>query len=118
PVPCRRGNTSGSGTLLQRQPLFLRQVHQVHTPGLPLFPQLTPTGYLEALSAETSRNPSEIAAEATRLYVGGDRLRRILRNPSVRALYDELAKEDAALAEEGIGEYLGLVTDADGNLPE
>jgi hypothetical protein len=50
--------------------------------------------------------------------VGGDRLRRILRNPSVRALYDELAKEDAALAEEGIGEYLGLVTDADGNLPE
>lgn len=48
-----------------------------------------------------------------RKYVETVRLRRALEDPALSELYQELADEDSALAEEGIAEYGRLLKSAD-----
>lgn len=70
---------------------------------------------LGAISAESHRDPSEVAAEAIRRYVSQGAVQRALRDPRVQALYRELASEDFVLAEAGMAEYGALLDDADRN---
>ena len=72
---------------------------------------------LKAFSGESRRDTSEIVAEAIRRYLGEDPARRTLDAPSLRVLYEELAAEDLALSEAGIGEYMAMVSDADRTTP-
>jgi hypothetical protein len=55
---------------------------------------------LESLCAAQGRAKSEVVSEIVRRYVQTARLRRSLGDPTLTRLYEELASEDAALAEE------------------
>jgi hypothetical protein len=57
---------------------------------------------LEALCAAQGRNKSDVVSEVVRGYVETARLRCVLEDPALAQLYEELAGEDTALAEEGI----------------
>jgi len=68
---------------------------------------------LEALCAAEGRDKSDVVTEAVRKYVETARLRRALADPVLTRLYEELADEDSALAEEDIAEYGRLLKSAD-----
>jgi metal-responsive CopG/Arc/MetJ family transcriptional regulator len=68
---------------------------------------------LEALCAAEGRDKSDVVTEAVRKYVETARLRRALEDPVLTQLYEELAGEDSALAEEDIAEYGRLLKSAD-----
>jgi predicted DNA-binding protein len=68
---------------------------------------------LEALCAAEGRDKDDVVGEVVRKYVETVRLRRALEDPALSELYQELADEDSALAEEGIVEYARLLKSAD-----
>jgi predicted transcriptional regulator len=68
---------------------------------------------LEALCVAEGRDKSDVVTEAVRKYVETARLRRALEDPALIRLYEELAGEDRALAEEDIAEYGRLLKSAD-----
>ena len=68
---------------------------------------------LAALCAEQGRNETEVVADVLRRYVETERLKRMLEDPALAQLYEELAAEDRALAEEGMAEYQQTLQEAD-----
>ncbi len=68
---------------------------------------------LEALCAAEGRDMGDVVTEVVRKYVETVRLRRALEDPALTRLYEELAGDDAALAEENIAEYGRLLKSAD-----
>ena len=68
---------------------------------------------LEALCAAEGRDKSDVVTEVVRKYVETVRLRRALEDPALTRLYEELADDDAALADENIAEYGRLLKSAD-----
>jgi hypothetical protein len=68
---------------------------------------------LAALRAEQGRNEPEVVADVLRRYVETERLKRMLQDPALAQLYEELAAEDKALAEEGVSEYQQTLQEAD-----
>jgi hypothetical protein len=64
------------------------------------------------LDAE-GRDKGDVVTEVVRKYVETVRLRRALEDPALTRLYEELAGDDAALAEENIAEYGRLLKSAD-----
>ena len=68
---------------------------------------------LEALCAAEGRDKGDLVIEVVRKYVETARLRRALVDPGLTRLYEELAGEDSALAEENIAEYRRLLKSAD-----
>ncbi len=68
---------------------------------------------LAALCAEQGRNETEVVADVLRRYVETERLKRVLQDPALAQLYEELAAEDQALAEEGMSEYQQTLQEAD-----
>ncbi len=68
---------------------------------------------LEALCAAEGRDKGDVVTEVVRQYVETVRLRRALEDPALTRLYEELAGDDAALAEENIAEYGPLLKSAD-----
>src|SRR5207244_859574 len=60
---------------------------------------------LEAVSAEQGRGKADLVVDIVRRYIETDRLRRTLEDPALVALYQQLAPEDKALAEEGLADY-------------
>lgn len=68
---------------------------------------------LDALCAAQGRHKGEVVNEVVRLYVVAARLLRALEDPTLTHLYEELAPEDVALADEGIAEYREFLKSAD-----
>jgi antitoxin component of RelBE/YafQ-DinJ toxin-antitoxin module len=68
---------------------------------------------LAALCAEQGRRETEVVADVLRRYVETERLKRMLEDPALAQLYEELAAEDKALAEEGMAEYQQTLREAD-----
>ena len=68
---------------------------------------------LEAVSSGLGRLKIDLAADVLSKYVRAERLRQSLQNPSLVALYQELATEDVALAEEGMADYQQGLEQAD-----
>ena len=68
---------------------------------------------LEVLCAAEGRDKGDVVTEVVRKYVETARLRRALGDPALTRLYEELAGEDSALAEENIAEYRRLLKSAD-----
>jgi predicted DNA-binding protein len=60
---------------------------------------------LEAVCQEQGRTKAELIAEIVRKYLEAEKLRDALADPALVALYEELAPEDIALAEQGLAEY-------------
>ncbi len=69
---------------------------------------------LAALRAEQGRNETEVVADVLRRYVETERLKRMLQDPALARLYEELAAEDKALAEEGMSEHQRTLQDLRG----
>jgi len=72
---------------------------------------------LEAVSAEQGRGKADLVVDIVRRYIETDRLRRTLEDPALVALYQRLAPEDQALAEEGLTEYQQMLAAADQLMP-
>lgn len=68
---------------------------------------------LETFSVGQGRLKTDLAAEVLGKYVRAERLRQSLQDPSLVALYQELAGEDLALAEAGMGDYQRGLQEAD-----
>lgn len=68
---------------------------------------------LEAVCAEQGRDKAEVVTEVVRKYVETERLKRTLQDPSLAELYQQLAGEDVALAEEGMADYHQMLEEAD-----
>jgi predicted transcriptional regulator len=68
---------------------------------------------LEAVCTEQRRSKADVARDALRAYLQTQRLRRALQEPGLAGLYEELAAEDATLAEEGMAEYQHMLEAAD-----
>ncbi len=68
---------------------------------------------LEAVSSGLGRLKIDLAADVLSKYVRAERLRQSLQNPFLVALYQELAMEDVALAEEGMADYQRGLEQAD-----
>ena len=68
---------------------------------------------LEAVSVGKGRAKADIITQVLRQYVQTERLRQSLQDPALVALYQELAEEDVQLAEEGMGDYQRMLTEAD-----
>jgi len=68
---------------------------------------------LEAVCAERGLTKHQLAADLLRRYVEAEQLKRTLQDPDLVALYQELASEDVALAEEGMAEYKQMLEAAD-----
>lgn len=68
---------------------------------------------LEAVCREQGRNKDEVVGEVVRRYVETERLKRTLQDPALAALYQQLAAEDLALAEEGMTEFQHMLDQAD-----
>jgi predicted transcriptional regulator len=68
---------------------------------------------LDALCAAQGRHKGDVVTEVVRRYVEAARLRHALEDPALAHLYEELAPEDVALAEEGLAEYGRLLKSAD-----
>ena len=60
---------------------------------------------LDAVSLEQGRRKAELVVDIVRKYVGAEQLKRTLQDPALVALYEQLAAEDLALAEQGMGDY-------------
>jgi len=68
---------------------------------------------LEAVCKDQGRDKAEVVMDIVRKHVEAEQLRRTLQNPALAELYQQLAAEDVALAEEGMAEYQQLVKEAD-----
>ena len=68
---------------------------------------------LEAVCKDQGRDKAEVVIGIVHKYVEAERLRRTLQDPALAELYQQLAAEDVALAEEGMAEYQQLVKEAD-----
>ena len=68
---------------------------------------------LAAVCAQQGRSKTEVVAELLRKYLESERLKRTLQDPALAELYQQLAPEDVALAEEGISEYQHMLEQAD-----
>ncbi|MBK5291930.1 MAG: hypothetical protein JJE04_09675 [Acidobacteriia bacterium] len=68
---------------------------------------------LATLSAEQGRNKADVVADVLSKYLEAERLKRILHDPLLARTYEQLAAEDAALAEEGIFDYHRILDEAD-----
>jgi hypothetical protein len=68
---------------------------------------------LDALCAERGHDKGTLITDIVRKYVETERLKRALQDPALLTLYQELAAEDLALAEEGMAEYQQIVNEAD-----
>ena len=68
---------------------------------------------LAAICAEGGRSKTELVTDVLRKYLESERLKRMLQDPAVAELYQQLAVEDLALAEEGISEYRDMLEQAD-----
>ncbi len=68
---------------------------------------------LEAVCAEQRRDKADLIREVVRRYVEAERLRRTLEDPTLGDLYQQLAAEDVALAEEDMASYHQMLKEAD-----
>jgi len=68
---------------------------------------------LEDVSARMGRDKAQVAGDVLRRYIRAEKLRYSLEDPSLAALYQELAAEDVALAEEGMADYAEALAAAD-----
>jgi hypothetical protein len=68
---------------------------------------------LDLLSAGQGRPKADVVKDILRQYVETERLKRALQDPALAQLYQQLAAEDTALAEEGLAGYQQLLTEAD-----
>lgn len=68
---------------------------------------------LETVCAERGRDKTDVVREVVRKYVEVERLKRSLQDPSLAELYQQLAAEDVALAEEGMASYRQMLEEAD-----
>ena len=60
---------------------------------------------LDAVSREQGVGKAELVVDIVRKYVEAERLKSTLQDPALIALYEQLAAEDVALAEEGMADY-------------
>ena len=82
-------------------------------PTLPLLLDEDLNAALEAASAQEGRDKTEVVTEALRRYLDFQQRSRHLLDPSLAALYRQLADEDVALAEAGIADYATGLAEAD-----
>ena len=68
---------------------------------------------LELVSSRKGRAKSDVVIEALRQYVKTEQRKQQLQNPALIALYQQLADEDTALAEEGMDGYCQQLVAAD-----
>jgi predicted transcriptional regulator len=68
---------------------------------------------LEAVCAEQGRDKIDVITDIVRKFVEAERLRRSLQDPTLAELYQQLAAEDIALAEEGMAEYQQRLEETD-----
>jgi metal-responsive CopG/Arc/MetJ family transcriptional regulator len=68
---------------------------------------------LDAVSREQGMGKAELVIDILRRYVETEQLKRSLEDPTLIALYEQLAAEDMALAEQGIGDYSRVLHAAD-----
>jgi predicted DNA-binding protein len=68
---------------------------------------------LEAVCAEQGRDKIDVVTDIVRKFVEAERLRRSLQDPALAELYQQLATEDIALAEEGMAEYQQRLEETD-----
>jgi metal-responsive CopG/Arc/MetJ family transcriptional regulator len=60
---------------------------------------------LDMVCAEQGLKKADLVVDIVRKYVETERLKRALQDPSLAALYEQLADEDVSLAEEGMADY-------------
>jgi hypothetical protein len=60
---------------------------------------------LAAVSAARGLDETTLASDVLRKFLKAEQLKRTLDDPALAALYEQLAAEDLALAEEGVAEY-------------
>jgi predicted transcriptional regulator len=68
---------------------------------------------LEAVCKGLGRDKADVVTDIVRKYVETERVKHALRDPALVALYEQLAAEDVALAEEGMAEYRGMLEATD-----
>jgi hypothetical protein len=68
---------------------------------------------LEAVCAEQGLKKADLVIDIVRKYVETERLKRLLQDLSLVALYQQLADEDVSLAEEGLAEYPPILAASD-----
>ena len=68
---------------------------------------------LEAVCKGLGRDKTDVVADVVRKYVETERLRSALQAPELVELYQQVAPEDVALAEEGIAEYQRILKATD-----
>jgi metal-responsive CopG/Arc/MetJ family transcriptional regulator len=68
---------------------------------------------LDVVCAEHGLKKTELVVDIVRKYVETERLKRALQDPSLAALYEQLAAEDVSLAEEGMADYQQILESAD-----
>lgn len=68
---------------------------------------------LQTISAGQGRAETELVMEMLRQYVRAEQLRQALQDPTLIALYQELADEDVYMAEEGLADYTRQLEEAD-----
>lgn len=68
---------------------------------------------LEVVCKGLGRDKADVVTDIVRKYVETERLKHALRDPALAALYEQLAAEDVALAEEGMAEYQGMLETTD-----
>jgi len=68
---------------------------------------------LEIVSNRKGRAKSDVVVEALRQYVKTEQRKQQLQDPALIALYQQLADEDTALAEEGMDDYSRQLEAAD-----
>ena len=68
---------------------------------------------LEAVCKGLGRDKADVVADVVPKYVETERLKGTLQDPELVALYEQVAPEDVALAEEGITEYQRILKATD-----
>jgi hypothetical protein len=68
---------------------------------------------LDAVCARQGLNKADLVTGIVRKYVETEQLRQTLQDPDLAALYEQLAAEDVALAEEGMAAYRDILSEAD-----
>lgn len=68
---------------------------------------------LEALCAAQGREKGDLVRQIVCRYVETERLKHALQDPALVDLYQQLAAEDVAQAEEGMAEYHRLLEASD-----
>ena len=68
---------------------------------------------LERVSTRKGLAKADVVADALRRYVQADQRSRTPIDPSLIALYSQLAAEDVALAEAGMDDYARQLAEAD-----